>query len=341
MSKKNSNVLNNKKLKFLKESNKIFKVYSLFKKNLQINKNKKILVAVSGGPDSLALVVLTKLYEKEYKIKAYFALVDHGIRKESAKEANLVKNLLSKNKIILNILKNKKKFDSNIQSNARKIRYSLLENFCKKKKINIILTAHHSEDQVETFLIRLSRGSGVQGLSSMKIETKLNNNLKLIRPLLDHKKKDLIYISKKIFGKFVVDPTNKDIKYLRTKVRKLKTVMENSGIHHDQIIKSIKNLGLTRDTLNFYTDKIYQNTVVKKKNKLILNYSLIYKESIEIKLKIISKAIKSFSKSYYPPRSEKILRLIKAIESNKQKRLTLGGCLVEKIGNFIEIQKEA
>lgn len=333
-------MLSKKKLKLLENSNKILKVYSLFKNNLTFNKKKSFLVAVSGGPDSLALVALSKLYSDEKKINVYYALVDHGIRMNSSKEAHSVKKLLKENKIFLNILKNKKEIKKNIQKNAREIRYDLLKKFCQKKNIFCILTAHHSEDQVETFLIRLSRGSGVQGLSSMKIKSELTSKIKLIRPLLESKKKELIYISKNFFGKFFKDPTNTNIKYLRTKVRRLKKALEISGIHHDQIIKSINNLGSTNDTLNLFTDKIYKNIVKKKKNKLIIDYKIISKENTEIQIKLIGKAIKKISKSYYPPRSKKITTLIRNIILKKQKKFTLGGCIVEKAGNFIEIQKE-
>ena len=95
-------------------------------------------------------------------------MINHNIRKNSSKEADQVKSLLKKHKIKLNIIYNKHKIKNNIQGKARKIRYSLLSDFCLKKKIKTILTAHNLEDQVETFFIRLSRGSGLTGLSAMK-----------------------------------------------------------------------------------------------------------------------------------------------------------------------------
>ena len=196
MSKKNSNVLN------LKDSIKldkiILKTYSLFKKNIVRYKNKKLVAAISGGPDSLALAGMLKILEYEKKIQVYYVLVDHSIRKTSQNEAKKVKVLLKKYKISLKILKNKKKIDRNIQSAAREIRYELLSDFCKKNNANYILTAHHRDDQVETFLIRLSRGSGVQGLSGMDLSSSLSKKIKIIRPLLDCKKENLIYISKKL-----------------------------------------------------------------------------------------------------------------------------------------------
>ena len=99
----------------------------------------------------MALAALVKSFNYNNSCKVYYVLVDHRIRKNSSKEANSVKKLLRKYKITLNILKNKKLIKKNIQGEARAIRYDLLTNFCKKKKINIILTAHNLEDQVETF----------------------------------------------------------------------------------------------------------------------------------------------------------------------------------------------
>ena len=115
--------------------------------------------------------------------------MNHNIRKNSKTEAIEVKKLLKKHQINLIILTNTKKVDKNIQSNARDIRYKKLINFCKKKKIKVLLTAHHLEDQVETFLIRLSRGSGLKGLSSMRRITKVDSKVFLLRPLLDIKKR--------------------------------------------------------------------------------------------------------------------------------------------------------
>ena len=238
MSKKNSNVILKNRFNNYEE---LSHIYSTFKKKLSFFRKKTFLIAVSGGPDSLALTALAKSYSYENKCKIYYVLVDHNLRKDSSLEAISVKKLLKKNQINLNILKNKELIKKNVQSEARRIRYSLLTNFCKKRRINTILTAHNFEDQVETFFIRLSRGSGLEGLSSMKQINKTNNNINLVRPLLDVKKIQLIKISKVIFGRFYKDPTNKNTKYLRTRIRNLKRSLEKSGINYDQVFQSIKN----------------------------------------------------------------------------------------------------
>ena len=337
MSKKNSNVILKDGFKNYEE---LSHIYSLFKKKLNSFKKKSFLIAVSGGPDSLALTALAKSYSYENKCKIYYVLVDHNLRKNSSREAKSVKRLLKKNQITLNILENKKLIKRNIQSEAREVRYNLLTNFCKKKKIKTILTAHNLEDQVETFFIRLSRGSGLHGLSSMKQINMINDNIFLARPLLDIKKVQLIKISKVIFGKFYKDPTNKNTKYLRTRIRNLKKSLESSGINYDQIFLSIKNLASSRDTLDLYFNKIYKDMVIKKKDKILINLKKLDSINKEMKMRVFKKSITDFSKSYYSPRSKKIINLIDQIEAQKNPKLTLGGCLILKEKSHIVIMSE-
>ena len=339
MSKKNLSVLSlNKKII---SDEKINDIYIKFKKKLNKFKNKSFIVAVSGGPDSLALTALSRCFEIEKKIKFYYVLVDHRIRKDSSRESLKVKKLLKKNKINLNILINKKKIINNIQSGAREVRYKLLLDFSKKKKSSIIITAHHSDDQIETFLIRLSRGSGVRGLSSMQTISILDKKVTLVRPLLDFKKKELQHVSKKIFGQFLIDPSNKNQKYLRTKMRNLISNMNKNGISNDQILKSIQNLSSTNKTLNLYLNKIFKLNVKKIRKGLHINLKKILLETDEVQIRILSKAIKDFSKSYYPPRSKKVISLIRNIKTGNQRKFTLSGCIIEKAGTLLVIRKEA
>ena len=135
MSKKDLSVLKLKKLN-LNEDN--FLTYSNFKLYLKKSiKKKTFLVAVSGGPDSLALTALSKTYSADQGNKVFYVLIDHGIRSGSLKESKAVKQLLKKKNINLTILKNKEKINKNIQSQAREVRYKLLLNFCKKRELNL------------------------------------------------------------------------------------------------------------------------------------------------------------------------------------------------------------
>ena len=338
MSKKNSNVLKHKKFSL---NNTTLLIYSNFKSYLEkLIKKKSFLVAVSGGSDSLALTALSKIYTKENKNNIFFVLIDHGIRSNSSKEAKAVKSLLKKKKICLTILKNKEKINKNIQGQARDLRYKLLLNFCKKKKIKFILTGHHRDDQIETFLIRLSRGSGIQGLSSMKKVSNMQNKTKLIRPLLDEKKLDLTVIAKQYFGKFFKDPSNTNKKYLRTRIRTLVKEFEKNGIKHERIISSINNLGVTRDTLNTYISRVEKSCVKKKKKEIIVNLDNFSLENNEIQLKVFSNCIKNFSKKYYPPRAKKIINFLNKVKSDRNLKVTLGGCIIHKIDNNLVIYKE-
>ena len=330
-------------LKFERSSlnNKASLIYFNFKSHLEnFIKKKSFLVAVSGGSDSLALTVLSKNYSNEKKNKIFFVLINHGVRSNSSKEAKAVKLLLKKKKINLTILKNLKEINKNIQHQARDIRYNLLLNFCNKNKIKFILTGHHRDDQIETFLIRLSRGSGIQGLSSMKKASNLNTKTKLIRPLLDEKKKDLAIIAKKYFGKIFKDSSNTNKKYLRTRIRALTKQFEKSGIKHESIISSINNLSVTRDTLNAHISKVEKNCVIRKKDKVTINLKNFLVENDEIQLKIFSNCIKHVSKSYYPPRAKKIINLLYKAKLEGKLKATLGGCIIDKIHNNLVICKE-
>ena len=240
----------------------------------------------------------------------------------------------------LKILINKKKISKNIQAEARNLRYEILINHCKKNNIQTILTAHNLEDQVETFLIRLSRGSGLKGLSSMKALSTLASIFKLLRPLLDVKKYFLIKIAKNIFGTYVKDPSNKDVKFLRTKVRSLKKPLEKSGIKYEQIFKSIQNLSISNKTLDYYLSKIFKEYIVKKNNEISINFKKYQELANDTKLALINASIKKLRKNYYDMRSKKVANLIESIGKKSFKKSTLGGCIFFKKNNDLCLKVE-
>jgi tRNA(Ile)-lysidine synthase len=332
MSKKNSSVNLKKGFQNIRDLSNIF---LSFKSKLDRLNKKLFTVAVSGGPDSLALVALTKAYSYTRKTKFHYVLVDHNIRKNSSQEAKQVKNLLKKNKINLKVVLNKKIITSNIQGQARDIRYEILSNYCKKNKINTLLTAHNLEDQVETFFIRLSRGSGLKGLSSMSSLSKINNKVNLYRPLLDTKKFFLVKITKYVFGKYFKDSSNKNLKYLRTKVRNLKKPLEKSGIKYEQVIKSINNLASSKATLDDYIKKVLKEIIKKNKKEILVNFKKFKELNNDIKIVVINESIKRVKNNYYHLRSKKVDNLIRNIEKKNFKKSTLGGCIfIIKKGNL-------
>ena len=337
MSKKNSSV--NLKNGF-KEFKDLSKIFSNFKSKINLTNKKKFVVAVSGGPDSLALAALSKAYTYCYESKFYYVLINHNIRRNSLQEAKKVKNLLQKKQINLKIISNKKKIEKNIQGEARNIRYELLLNFCLKNNIRSLITAHNLEDQVETFLIRLSRGSGLRGLSAMRPKSKISSKIDLYRPLLDTKKEFLIKISKKTFGNFIKDPSNKNLKYLRTKVRSLKKPLEKSGVEYEQIFKSIRNLSDSRDSLDDFLKKEFSKIIKKKDSEILINLKKFKKHNNEIKMAIINASIKKLKKNYYDPRAKKVINLIRTIDKKGFKKSTLGGCIFFKKGINLCLKEE-
>ena len=337
MKRKNLNVTKLKNA-ILKDK-KISKIYS--KLNFTTKNTKSFLAAISGGSDSMALALLSKLLKEEKNKRIYFVHVDHAIRKNSSKEALQLKNILKKYQIDLKIIKNKKNIQKNIQKNAREMRYSLISNYCLKKKINYLMTAHHEDDQIETFLIRLFRGSGLTGLSSMSEKSKYSNKLKIIRPFLSFKKRDLQHVTLKYFKTFVKDPSNENNKFLRIRVRKYKKDMEKEGLDTRKIINTVNNLESANKALNFYKNKALQkHSSFISKNKCLINNKIFLEEANEIIFKSFSDVLSLVSGTYYPPRSKKITSLINRVKKNEFKKSTLGGCVIEKRDNFIIISRE-
>ena len=337
MSKKNSSVnLKNCFNNFKDLSN----IFLSFKLKLDTLNKRKYLIAVSGGPDSLALVSLAKAYSYYKKTKFYYVLINHNLRKNSHQEAIKVKSLLKSRQIPLRIFVNKKIISRNIQAEARNTRYKILLDFCKKNNISTLLTAHNLEDQVETFFIRLSRGSGLKGLSAMKQLSKIDSRVSLFRPLLDVKKKILIKITKNTFGKYFKDPSNKNLKFLRTKIRSLKKPLEKSGIKYEQIFKSIQNLSLSKITLEGYFNKIFKDLIRKENDKILISLSKYNNLNYDTKIALINEAVKRLKKNYYDLRSKKIKILINNIKKINFKRSTLGGCIFYKKNDYLCLKVE-
>ena len=149
-----------------------------------------------------------------------------------------------------------------------------------------------------------------------------------------------ISVAKNIFGKVFKDPANKNTKFLRTNIRNLKKILQKRGLKPDSIAHSIQNISKTKDAINFYVTKSMQRLVKIKKNETILDLKNFKKEPDEIKFRIITNILTKRTRSYYPPRSYKVINLISRFEGTKPKKCTLGGCLFEKRNNLLYVSKE-
>ena len=338
MKKKNSSV---KKAKYQKNNFHLKKIYQIFEKKIKKYIGKKSFsVGVSGGADSMCLAFLSKLYQEKYKNKVYYFIVDHGLRNESSKEANTVKKILKKYNIPGAILKYKGIIPkSNIQSKARDIRYSIIYQKCRKNNIKNFITAHHLDDQIETFLMRLIRGSGLTGLSSMS-EINTYKKLNIIRPFLTVEKRDLLKITNYIFKKHIKDPSNKNKKFFRTRIRLFIKLMAKEGLSFSKLSQTIDNLNESKKSIEFYIKKAEKKYVKYSQKKCFLKKSIFYKEPKEIVFKSLSQILVNLGKKKYPPRSKKILNLISALKGKKFKKSTLGCCLITKLPTYIVFERE-
>ena len=328
-----------KLLKSKLNNKRINRIYKEFEKSLSVNEN--FVVGVSGGPDSLALAFLAKIYSINRKLSPKFFIVDHKLRSNSSNEAKKVKKILRRFYISSEILTWKgKKPTKNIQSSARTKRYELLFRKCDKFKIKNILLGHHQDDLFENFFIRMLRGSGLKGLISLDKKTKIDNKF-LLRPLLDLKKEDLIFLSKKVFNFYVKDPSNNDKKYQRIKIRKLIHELQKNGLSKNNFSKTIRNLKDSNTVVNFYVTKnLKKNTFfLEKNNKLVLNREF-FQEHYEVVFRTLSESIKIIGKKYYSVRGKKLDKIINEIVNNQSFRSTLGGCIIEKVNQTVIISKE-
>jgi tRNA(Ile)-lysidine synthase len=196
-----------------------------------------LVLAVSGGPDSTALMVLAVRWCKSLKKKPVLiaVTVDHGLRAESKREAAAVGRLARKLGIAHHTLRwNGAKPKTGLQQAARNVRYRLLAELAHKMKAAHILTAHTLDDQAETVLIRMSRGSGVTGLGAMTRISQLPGDeagrIRLVRPLLDIPKARLIATLRVAKIEFAVDPSNRDPRFTRARLRGLMPELAREGL---------------------------------------------------------------------------------------------------------------
>ncbi len=324
----------------------IKKIYLEFEKNIGKYGVSKSSIAISGGIDSMALAFLAKCNSINNNINHLYFTVDHKIRSTSTKEAIQLKKQLKKFGIICEILtwKNNKSI-SNLQAKARENRYHLIFRKSLKNKVNLVLTAHQKNDLYENFFIRLLRGSGLKGLSSLqsnKTKIKKNLNIYVARPLLNISKQDLSYITKNTFNFNIEDPSNENDNFLRIKIRKLIDQLKQYGLSFEKFNLTLKNLSQSNSAIEYYVKKnITENTRILSKKKSIIINEIFFNQPEEIVFRSLSKLIHSTGNKQSFTRGKKILSLLNCISLDKNfKKMTLSGCIIEKVSKSIIISKE-
>ena len=154
-----------------------------------------------------------------------------------------------------------KKPRSNIQSQARKKRYNLIYKQCLKDKINFVFVAHHIDDLYENFVIRLLRGSGLKGLVSFsQPKSSYNEKLKILRPLIGFKKKDLELVTNKVYKFKFDDPSNANLNFKRVRIRNLINNLKSEGLDLEKLKLTIKNLSSSNLAINYYVNENIKKT---------------------------------------------------------------------------------
>ena len=207
-----------------------------------------------------------------------------------------------------------------------------MTSWCKKKGIEKLFLAHHLDDQVETFLMRLGKGSGVDGLAVMNFVTE-TSSLKLVRPFLETPKTRFIKILGITNLEWISDPSNLNLDFKRSRIRKILPILSKEGINSKQIGLVIKRMRSVKDALNAQTDILLKKYLSNVHNvAYFLNKELLKDEKDkEILLRVLEKIFMNISGSIYPPRRNKLENILSWIlENNNVKARTLTGVVVRK-----------
>lgn len=234
-----------------------------------VKPDQTIGLAVSGGPDSLALLLLAAA-ARPGKVEA--ATVDHGLREESRGEAEMVAAVCGKLGIPHEILTVEwdEKPETGIQERCRAKRYAALSEWAKRKSLAVLATAHHAEDQAETLLMRLARGSGLRGLSGIRpIRRVPKTGGSLARPLLRWTRKELGELVKAAGIEPAQDPSNADRQFERVRVRE--TLAAADWLDAKSVAKSANYLTQANAALRWAAKQEWDKRVTEKDSVITLD----------------------------------------------------------------------
>ncbi len=292
-----------------------------------------VAAAVSGGPDSMALALLLAdwLAPRGGKLTAF--TVDHGLRPGSAEEAAWVAQQLKPHGIAHHVLrwrgaKTLKKPGASYQAAAREARYGLLLKACEARGIFHLALAHHLEDQAETFLLRLGRGSGLDGLAAMAPVSE-TSGLRLLRPMLSLSKAQLVALLEARGQEWIEDPSNANAAFARVRLRRLLPELADEGMTPARLGSASHNLGRARAALEADVAAALARAVrPDPAGFLDLDPAILRRESAEVSLRALARCLMAVGGCDYTPRLERLERLHAYLESGLERGVTLGGCRI-------------
>ena len=239
-------------------------------KNFTFRLNDTIVVGCSTGPDSMALVDMLLKIRNKYNLSLIIAHVNHNVRKESYEEAEFLKGYCEENDLVFESMVIEDYGDDNFHNEARNIRYNFFENLVHKYDANYLMTAHHGDDLIETVLMRIVRGSNLNGYSGFKSVVNMDGYY-IIRPLIYYTKSELEEYDRENNVKYYIDSSNAKDKYTRNRYRKyvLPFLKEEEKDVHLKFLKFSRNL----DEASKFIDKA-RNSALKRvieDNKIVVS----------------------------------------------------------------------
>ncbi|MDD5772262.1 MAG: tRNA lysidine(34) synthetase TilS [bacterium] len=306
-----------------------------------IQKNDRIVIGLSGGPDSTALALLLDKLKNKYNLSLSLAHVNYHLRgKDSEKDEKFCKDLASKLELPLFLHSVKKNIFNNkhsLQNTARKIRHEYFLRIAKKHKANKIALAHQADDQAETVLMNLLRGSGKQGLSGISGHRLFAPKIQLIHPLLPISRKDIINFLKNKNTCFREDSSNNKTLYTRNRIR-LELIPFLEKKYQSRIKEHLNDLAkiwaLENEYLENISEKNAKRFVLKNTADkiLVVNAKKLIRSHPAIQARILQLYARNFTSGYNLNFDH--IRAIQNILKNKRSKFNLPQKLtVEKIGD--------
>jgi tRNA(Ile)-lysidine synthase len=263
-------------------------------------------VAVSGGPDSLALLLLAWA---AFPGRVRAATVDHKLRPQSAAEAAFVGDICAGLGIPHATLAGGEAIAGNVQSGARALRYRLLAGWAAAEGIGWLLTAHHLDDQAETLLMRLQRGAGLSGLAGIRAETEIED-MKIVRPLLGWSRAELAVLVAAAGLAAVRDPSNEDERYDRARLRR--RLAETDWIEPAPLARSAAALAQADAALDWSVERLIEERVAAAQGSLTFDPQGV---PAELRRRALLRLIGLLAPAAAPPRGDAVQRLLATLEA--------------------------
>lgn len=305
-----------------------------------------IAVAVSGGADSMALALLISAWAKPRNIRVTALTVDHRLRPEAADEARTVAQWMAARGMTHHTLVWEagaavRHLSRSAQDAARDGRYGLLTAWCRANACSALLLAHHADDQIETFFIRLARGSGLQGLASMDAQSTMRG-VTVLRPLLDFGKADLVATCNAQGQAWVDDPSNADAKYARSRFRQARALLAAEGLTPERLLLTIRHLQRARAAIQQAVAVLAEAACTWAATGVAtISAKRLFASPDEISLRVLSDVLRVAGGQIYGPRFERLERLHTKLKAGDLQAVTLHGCRITRSGDAITVLREA